>query len=69
MNRAEQIAGGEIAFYFLELVQQLLEPELVGLMNDNEQHLVVLGRGRPRLLHREQRLQIEIIRVREGRHV
>ena len=44
MNRAEEIAGREISFYFLELVQQLLEPKLVRLMDDDKQHLVVFGR-------------------------
>src|ERR1700730_3426508 len=43
MNRTEEIAGGEIAFYFCKLMQELFEPELVGLMNDNEKHLVMLG--------------------------
>src|SRR6266487_2611939 len=63
MNRGEQIAGGEIALYFLELMQQLLEPEFVRLMDDDEKHLVVLGRARARVLKREQLLQIEIVRV------
>src|SRR5207302_8128904 len=35
MDRAEKIARGKISFYFLELMQQLLEPKLVGLMNDD----------------------------------
>src|SRR5438874_11628181 len=43
MNRPEEIARGEISPYFLELMEQLLEPQLVGLMNDDEEHLVVLG--------------------------
>ena len=42
MNGAEKIARGKISFNLFELVQQLLEPELVGLMDDDEQHLVVL---------------------------
>jgi hypothetical protein len=42
MNRAEEIASGKISFYFLELVQQLLKPQLVGLVDDDEQRLVVL---------------------------
>src|SRR5712691_9063737 len=67
MNRAEKAAGRKIALYFLELMEQLLEPELVGLMNDDEQHLVVLGRGRARVLKREQLPQIEIGRVGQRR--
>ena len=44
MDGAEEIAGREIPLNFLKLVEQLLEPKLVGLVNDDEQHLVVLGR-------------------------
>jgi hypothetical protein len=68
MNCAEEIAGGEILFDFLELVEQLLEPKLVRLMNDDEEHLVVLGRGRARALERQQLLQIQIIGIRQGWH-
>src|SRR5438034_3026752 len=69
MNRAEEIAHGEISLYFLKLMKQLLEPQLVGLMNDDEQHLVMLGWGGARLLKREQLLKIEITRVSQGRHI
>ena len=44
MNCPEEIAGGEILFNFLELMQELLEPQLIGLMDDDEEHLVVLCR-------------------------
>ena len=54
MDRAEEIARGKISFYFLKLMKQLLEPKFIRLMDDDEQHLVVLRRGRPRLLQREQ---------------
>ena len=64
MNRAEQIAGGEISLYFLKLMQQLFEPQLVCLMNDDKQHLVVLGRRGARVLESQQLLQIEITRIR-----
>ena len=68
MDRAEEIAGRKIAFDLLKLVEQLLEPQFVGLMNDDEQHLVVLrGRG-ARVLKGEQFLEIEIIGVRQRRH-
>jgi len=69
MNRAEQIAAGEISFDLLELMEQLLEPELVGLMDDDEQHLVVLGRSRTRPLESQEVLQIQIIGICERRHV
>src|SRR4029450_13321793 len=64
MNRTEQIASGEVSLNFLELMQQLLEPQLVGLMDDDEQHLVVLGRGGARLLESQQLLKIEITGIR-----
>jgi hypothetical protein len=38
-------------------------------MNDNEQHLVVLGGLGARVLEREQFFEIEIIGVRQRRHV
>ena len=44
MNRAEEIARRKILFDLLELVKQLLEPKLVSLMDDDEQHLIVLRR-------------------------
>src|SRR5262245_29940075 len=46
----EQIACGKISPYFLKLVQQLLKPKLVRLMNDDEQRLVMLRRTRARFL-------------------
>ena len=69
MNRAEEIAGRKISFDLLEFVEQLLEPQLVRLMNDDEQYLVVLRRRRARFLHRQQLLKIEIIGIRQWRHV
>src|SRR5438876_7064499 len=69
MNRPEGIARGEISPYFLELMEQLLEPQLVGLMNDDEEHLVVLGGRGTWLLKREQLLKIEIACVSQRRHI
>src|SRR5581483_10717588 len=65
VNGAKQIAGGKIALYLFELVEQFLKPKLVGLMNNDEKHLVMFGRTRARLLQREQLLQIEVAGVRE----
>ena len=50
----------------IELVQQLLEPELVHLVDDDEQHLVVLGPRRARLLQRQQLVDLEIAGVCRG---
>src|SRR6267378_3458796 len=41
MNRAEEIPCGKIFLNFFKLMQQLFEPELVGLMNDDEEHFIV----------------------------
>src|SRR5436305_12749747 len=68
MDRAEQIARAEVALHLLEFVQELLKPELVRLVNDDEEHLIVLGRTGARALQREQFLEIEIIRVGQRRH-
>ena len=50
----------------VELPQDLFEPQLVGLMNDDEEHLVV---GRPamegalQLLASEQPIELDVVRV------
>src|SRR5258705_10987493 len=68
MDRAEQIARRKVGLYFLKLMQQLLEPELVSLMNDDKQHLVMFRRAGTRCLHGEQFLQIQVVSVSERRH-
>ncbi len=50
----QQLAGGG------ELVQQLLEPELGGLVLDDEQHLVVVLRVAHRMLRGEQLVQRQV---------
>ena len=47
-------------------MQDLLEPQLVDLMDDDEQRLVVLGTLGERTLEREQLVELEIARVRDG---
>src|SRR5437667_9127016 len=44
VNGAKKVARGKVSFYFLELMQQLLKPQLVRLMNDDEEHLIVFRR-------------------------
>ena len=65
--RAMRSSWSSSAHHAIELVQQLLEPQLVDLVNDDEEHLVVLGPVGTRLLQR-QRAQSEpqIIAVRNG---
>ena len=50
-----------------ELVQEHLEPELVHLVDDDEEQLVVLGPLRQRLLGREEVVQVQVRRVGERR--
>ena len=52
-----------------QLVADLLEPELVDLVDDDEQQLIVLGAvraGGPLDLEREQLRHLEVGRVRDG---
>src|SRR5258707_673663 len=60
VDRSSELAGGKISLYFVKLMQQLLKPELVRLMDDDEQRLIVFRRPGARLLKREQLLQIKI---------
>ena len=53
-QRAVSVASLQRCLQRTRLVQQLLEPQLVRLVNDDEQHLVVLGAIRLRLLQLEQ---------------
>ena len=50
----------------VELVQQLLEPQLVHLVDDDEEHLVVLGARGSRLLEREQLVDLQVAAVGDG---
>src|SRR5262245_64739328 len=56
--RAHLVPPLEEPLQIVELVEHLLEPELVDLMDDDEEHLVVLvGQG---LLLREELVELEI---------
>ena len=74
-DAAEMLVGERIALEIrldaVELVQDLAEPELVGLVHHDEQHLVVRRRALPRAfrhLRGEQRVELEIIGVVDRRH-
>ena len=60
LRDAEQIVAVERRHGCVDLVQQLLEPELVDLMDDDEEHLVVVLRPRERLLQAEKLLYLQI---------
>jgi diguanylate cyclase (GGDEF)-like protein len=59
-----RLAGLELDLQLGQFVQQLLEPQLVDLVDDDEQHLVVLVR--PGLLGLEQLVQPEVAGVGDG---
>lgn len=59
-NAAVEVAAAQVVGDFLQFVQQQLEPQLVDLVNDDEEHLVVLGRLRQRSLEDEQFVEFEI---------
>jgi hypothetical protein len=69
VDRSEEIACGKISLYFVKLMQQLLKPELVRLMDDDEQRLIVFRRAGAGFLKRQQFLQVQITSVRKRRHV
>src|SRR5688572_3772999 len=55
----------EMAHDRVELVKELLEPELVDLMDDDEERLVVLRRIGPELLQRNEIVNAQIAAVAE----
>src|SRR4029450_3926283 len=67
MLRAVQFVVFEPLPDAVEFVQQLLEPELVYLMDDDEEQFVVLRPLRTRLLQRKQFVDFQIARIRNGR--
>ena len=52
--------------HVVELVQHLLEPELVDLVDDDEEQLVVLGPVGARLLEVEELVDVEVAAVGDG---
>ncbi len=67
--RGEQLIGVEPFDYGVEFVQQFLEPQLIDLVDYDEQHLVVLPRLGKQLLERDQLAYFEITAVSESRLV
>jgi hypothetical protein len=56
----EQIVGAEAPDHRFDLVQHLAKPELVDLVNDDEEQLVVVRRVALRVLQREQLVDAQI---------
>ena len=65
-DRPEEIVGRELTRGLLEFVDQQLEPELVDLVDDDEQHFIVLRRTRFGFLEPEESVELEVVRVRDG---
>jgi hypothetical protein len=63
---ARQVARREEALDVVDLVQDLLEPELVDLVDDDEQHLVVFGPVGARTLEVQQLRDAEVGGVVDG---
>ena len=60
LGTREQIVAIEREHRRVELVQKLLEPQLVDLMDDDEEHLVVMRRVGERLLKAEQLVNFQV---------
>ena len=67
--RLERVVGVEQRDDRVELVQDLLEPELVDLVDDDEEELVVVRRIGLRVLQAEQIVEPEIAAVAERRRL
>lgn len=66
LGHAKQVVAIQGIHRIVDLVQELFEPEFVDLMDDDEQHLVVMCGTRERLLKIEQLVDLEIGTVRKG---
>ncbi len=62
-----RLVASEHRCHTIELVQQLLEPQLIDLMDDDEQQFVVLGAFGTRLLQRQELLELQVIGVSDRR--
>ena len=66
MQRGVRVARLEHPLHRRELVEDLLEPQLVHLVDDDEQVLVVLGPIRAGLLQRQELVDHEVRGVGDG---
>jgi hypothetical protein len=66
VKRPGHVAPGEKTLEIAHLVQELLEPKLVHLVDDNEEDLVVFGPVRQRPLQGEQFVQFQIAGIGDG---
>src|SRR5262245_23460236 len=62
-----RLVGAKERHHPIELVQHFLEPQLVHLVDDDEEHLVVFGAFRARLLQCEQVVEPQVGVVRDCR--
>src|SRR2546425_5884577 len=60
-----RVVGAQQLLEIIQLVQHFLEPQLIDLVDDDEQGLVMLERTRTWLLEREQLFELQVTRVRD----
>ena len=60
LQRGREHVGGEVVARGAQLVQEELQPQLGGLVLDDEQQLVVVDGGAARLLGREQLVEVQV---------
>jgi hypothetical protein len=56
-----QVAGADVGAHGLQFVQHQLDPQFAGLVLDDEQHLVVVGRER--MLGRQDLAQAQVVAI------
>ena len=66
MYLSAAVTGFEQPLESAGLVEELLEPELVDLVDDDEEHLVMLGPVAERLLQLEELVHLEVGGVGQG---
>src|SRR5689334_16858605 len=65
-SREWRVVRAQERLQIVELVQHLLEPELVDLMDDDEERFVVLELARTGSLERQQLLEPQVTRIGDG---
>ena len=65
LERRAQLVGGELPLHRAQLVQHQLEPQLGGLVLQDEQQLVVVLGHADRVLRGQDLVQVQVLAVRE----
>ncbi len=67
LERRLQLIGGDEGPCRTQFVQEQFEPQLAGLVLDDEQEFVVLRGHTAGTLRGEQRVQVEVVAIRHSR--